>query len=162
MQVSLECCGGVLQTLVLTWCVRCSQQVHASALPTSLPTWSALISSRSSSASASSPSSRAPWRAQLFFAVSGAGSSTTLVLILTELTGFYARPAVLTCTLTELELYRVLSSSLKYRSATACCETHVRCFRAYHAHRCADAASLEVLSAVVTLLHGGMNRQYFY
>jgi len=73
-----------------------------------------------------------------------------------------ARPAVLTCTLTELELYRVLSSSLKYRSATACCETHVRCFRAYHAHRCADAASLEVLSAVVTLLHGGMNRQYFY
>jgi hypothetical protein len=95
MQVSLECCGGVLQTLVLTWCVRCSQQVHASALPTSLPTWSALISSRSSSASASSPSSRAPWRAQLFFAVSGAGSSTTLVLILTELTGFYALSTVL-------------------------------------------------------------------
>ncbi len=34
-------------------------------------------------------------RAQLFFAVSGAGSSTTLVLILTELTGFYALSTVL-------------------------------------------------------------------
>ena len=33
--------------------------------------------------------------AQLFFAVSGAGNSTTLVLILTELTGFYALSTVL-------------------------------------------------------------------
>ena len=87
-------------------------------------------------------------RAQLFFAVSGAGSSTTLVLILTELTGFYALSTVLLlrkqlppkyrraravarrpwlCSLTELEPCRALSRSVKERSASTCCAMHVCC-----------------------------------